>query len=322
MYNLIQLIVIKSIFNFGDNYVQGDDSSIVWDILTNCIGAFVGFGLSILIYSHQITKEKDKEKERVEKEKEKERVETAQKDKDLLKYYSELIRKNLSVGNRNLALIDEYIKNQEKDLTNLMVLPRVPSHDFTRLINVDNKGVFEAWVNNFKETETIKQYQKTNSAVDILDGVIKEVHRMHNTVIEHSYKKMLSIKEIVDNLPDRLSVILNELGKELGEERHNDKYYTTLDGFVIVYGNLAKEGADISRFIDEFVTPLIKEIGAKFAHYPYAMEIMISCKKSRVKINEVKTDIQTMVNDFKKINGKVAESIQILESTNTKIERI
>lgn len=312
MYNLIQLFVIKSIFNFGDNYIQsGDDSSIGWDILTNCIGAFVGFGLSLLIYAHQIKKDKEKEK-----------AENEQKDKDLLKYYSELIRKNLSVGNRNIALIEEYVEKQEKDPTNLMVLPRVPSHDFTRLINVDNKGVFEAWINNFKEADSIKQYQKTNSAVDILDGVIKEVHRMHKTVIEHSYKKMLSIKEIIDNLPNKLSVILSELGKELKEERHQNEYYTTLDGFVIIYGKLAQEGADMTRFIDEFVTPLLKELNAKFPGYPYSMEIMMNCKKSRVKINEVKNDIQTMVNDFKKIKGKVTESIQILETTNTKIEKI
>lgn len=311
MYSLIQLIVIKSIFNFGDNYTQGDDSSIGWDILTNCIGAFVGFGLSLLIYAHQIKKEKEKEK-----------AENEQKDKDLLKYYSELIRKNLSVGNRNLTLVEEYIEKQEKDLTDLMVLPRVPSHDFTRLINVDNKGVFEAWINNFKETDSIKQYQKTNSAVDILDGVVNEVHRMHKTVIEHSYKKMLSIKEIIDNLPNKLSVILSELAKELKEERHKNEYYTTLDSFVIVYGKLAQERAGMQRFIDEFITPLLKELNAKFPSYPYSMDIMMDCKKSRVKINEVKTDIQTMVNDFKKIKGKVAESIQILESTNTKIDRI
>ncbi|MBI3520148.1 MAG: hypothetical protein HY062_12450 [Bacteroidetes bacterium] len=268
MYSLIQLFVIKSIFNFGDNYSQGsDDSSIGWDILTNCIGAFVGFGLSLLIYAHQIKKEKDKEK-----------AENEQKDKNLLKYYSELIRKNLSVGNRNLTLVEEYIEKQEKDLTNLMVLPRVPSHDFTRLINVDNKGVFEAWINNFKEADSIKQYQKTNSAVDILDGVVNEVHRMHKTVIEHSYKKMLAIKEIIDNLPNKLSVILSELAKELKEERHKNEYYTTLDSFVVVYGKLAQEGADMSRFIDEFVTPLLKDLNAKFPSYPYSMEIMMDCK--------------------------------------------
>lgn len=312
MYSLIQLVVVKSILSFGDNYFQsGDDSSIGWDIMTNCIGAFVGFGLSILIYSHQIKKEKKKEK-----------TEKEQKDKNLLKYYSELIRKNLSVGNKNLTLIDEYIKNQENNLTNLMVLPRVPSHDFTRLINVDNKGIFEAWVNNFQETDSIKQYQKTNSAIDILDGVIKEVHRMHKTVIEHSYKKLLTIKEIIDNLPDKLSVILFELAKELGEERHNNKYYTTLDSFVVIYGKLAQEGADITRFIDEFVTPLLKELNAKFPGYPYSMELMMNCKKSRVKIHEVKTDIETMVNDFKKIKGKVSESIEILEAINKKIDNI
>ena len=63
MYSLIQLVIIKSIFSFDENYFQGGDgNSICWDIMTNCIGAFVGFGLSILIYSHQIKKEKKQDK--------------------------------------------------------------------------------------------------------------------------------------------------------------------------------------------------------------------------------------------------------------------
>src|ERR1700739_3793448 len=99
----INSILLNSFLEFNTNYYDGDNNnSFLLDVLTNCIGAFVGFGLSLLIYSHQIKKQKEKEQNEGE-----------QRNKNWLKYYSELIRKNLAVAEKNFKLLDNYIVNQE-----------------------------------------------------------------------------------------------------------------------------------------------------------------------------------------------------------------
>ncbi|MEO6302868.1 MAG: hypothetical protein ABIP51_06825 [Bacteroidia bacterium] len=187
-------------FYFGDNYFQNQDSSFWTDVLINCIGAFVGFFFSLTIYRHQIKSDKQKEN--------KHRADTY---KGLLRYFSSVISTFVKDANQQLKLLDTYITEQLKDSWDLKILPRIPTNDFTRLINNDNKEVFEAWINNVHDKDNIDQYRKATASIDIIEGVIQELHRIYKYRIEKNYTKLYEVKLTVDNLPDRLSSIALEI---------------------------------------------------------------------------------------------------------------
>lgn len=287
------------------------NNEILTDIFVNFLGAFFGFGLSLLIYFHQIKRERSKDA-------------STEKDNmiNLLKYYRELIKKFKTTTNENLNLLSTYITKQEKTLSNPQVLPRKPSNDFVRLINVDNKGVFQAWNTIFNNSDNVKDYQKTNSAIDVLEGVVVEIHRMHKNVIERSVANLNEIKTTIELIPDKLSTTSFEVAKTLKDQRFDDPFYKFIDTNIMNYHKMISEGAHISTFMTDFIKPLLIGLHKDFAGQPNVLEIMMLCKKSRVKYNEVETDIKNMLEEYKLIPTKITAANNTLDESISKLETI
>lgn len=281
------------------------------NLITTILGAFLGLGAALWMYYFQVKREKKKEKS-LEKE----------NDKDLLKYYSELIQKVLTVTEKNLELLDVYIEEQEKELTLLQILPRVPSNDFDRLKSIDSRGVFEAWTSLFNDKDRIKQYRKTNSALDLIEGMTNLVYSMQEHKNNISHNELLVVKSIVDDIPDRLSSIAFEMSKKLGESRHKDPSYIVIDKYLKRYRELVDSESSLDVFTAELVTPLLEEVFNDFKDADYCDEITMLCKKGRVKLNDMKVAVQYSLDDFKTVRSKMAESIEILNTTNNKITAI
>lgn len=288
-----------------------DDKPAWFDIMTNCIGAFFGFTLSILIF---IAEQRLQRKKELKLKKE--------KDLSLLKYYSELIKNNIGNAKKNLELLWAFIDIQSKDLTSLQVLKRKPSHDFTRLITIDNKGVFDAWISTFENNDKIIQYRRTNSAIDNIDGIIREVHRMHEKVIGDGINDLLKVKNIIDAIPTTLTVICYELEKELGQWLYENDNFKKLNNFIKIYRALVSEAAPISKFLESFITPLLYYVNENYRDKLYSNELLVACQNSRRILNDVKNDIQNLLEEYKKIDGPISESFKVLETTITRIDSL
>jgi hypothetical protein len=296
---------------FGDNYFSNQDTSFWTDVLINCIGAFVGFFLSLTIYRHQIKKDKRKENNH--------RDETY---KGLLRYFSSVIDTFEKDSVQQLKLLEIYIADQLKDTWDLKILPRIPTNDFTRLINNDNKEVFEAWINNVSDLDNIAQYRKVTASIDIIEGVIQELHRIYKYRIEKNHSKLYDVKLMVDNLPDRLSSIALKIYNSDGEERLTNSFYHMINSYIGIYGQLLEENANIKRFMDELIGPTLREFYENYRDNPHTDEIATMCKKARVKFHEVEVDMTAMANDFKKVRGKIEPSILVLQNFVIKVGKI
>ncbi len=296
--------------------------SIYTNIITTLIGAFFGLGFSLFIYYKQTKKEKKKEKE-IKKALEISIVSrNEQNNKDLLKYYSVLIKKMLLIIDKELELLDEYILKQNENFSVLQLYPKVPSYDAQRLKSIDNRGLFEAWTSIFSDKDIITQYQRTNSAIDIIDGVITETHKIHSTINNNYYSKLYEVKEIIDNIPYILSSIAFEMHKELGDKRKDDKFYTHITNSIIQYHKLTNSGKSITYFIEHMITPLLEETYKNHKENINAIEIMMLCRKVRAKFNDVALAITFSLNDFGKARNKVEESICILNESVKKINNV
>ena len=118
-----------------------------------------------------------------------------------------------------------------------------------------------------------------------------------------------------DDLPDKITLIALKLANELGEERKKNALFILINSNLIIYRKLTLESAPIAKFMTDFVHPLLTKLNEDFRDYPTVPEIMMICKKSRVKFHDMERDMQRMINDFKIVKQKTDPLIETLKET-------
>lgn len=295
-------------FYTGDNYFQTDGGSFWLDLAVNCLGAFVGFTFSLLIYRHQIRRDNRKEAE------DKQATYKAQ-----LTYFAAVAETFVKDAKQQISLMNEYIKEQEKEPTDLKLLKKVPTYDFTRLLNNDNKDVLESWMKNVKEKDNITQYRNATGAIDKVEAIIQELHRVYNLRIKTNFEKLLDVKTMVDHLPDRLSSIGLELFNKLGDQRHQDPFYQMVNKQIDIYSQLVERQSTLKVFMDKLIEPTLNEFYLNYTTNKYTDEIAMLCKKARVKFHEAEEDMTNLSKELTMFNDKISPFILTIENFVSKV---
>jgi hypothetical protein len=297
-----------NVYLFGEQYFQNQEQSLFAKILIAFVGAFFGFGFSLSIYYLKTRQDKRKE--------EKERISRL---KNVLIYYGELISSIIKSFNQELVEIDDFLAKQRKNLSDILILRIVSTNDFIRLRSIDSKGIFEAWSHFFKEADAIHKYKQANSSSDFLDGTLDEIKRMSRSNMEECFKRLLVVKEIIDHIPDRLSSIAMNLQFELKDERFKSEVYVFINSHIQKYLALIKEESNFRRTEAEFIKPLLEGFVAKYKEYPFADEIIILCKKVRVKLNDVEREMEATLSEFQKVRERTKKSLERLATVEKQI---
>jgi hypothetical protein len=295
-------------FYTGDNYFQTDGGSFWTDLAVNCLGAFVGFTLSLLIYRHQIKRDNRKQEE------EKQSTYKAQ-----LVYFAAVAETFIKDAKQQFILMNDYIKEQAKEPTDLKTLRKVPTYDFTRLLNNDNKDVLESWMKNVSDKDNITQYRSATGAIDKVEAIVQELHRVYHLRITTNYDKLFEVKTMVDHLPDRLSSIGLELFNSLGEQRHKDPFYLMVNKQIGIYSQLVESQSTLKGFMDKLVEPTLNEFYLNYTANKYTDEIATLCKKARVKFHEVEEDMTNLGKELVTFNDKIAPFISTVENFISKV---
>ena len=298
---------IKSIYEGANDTF----TSSIFQLILTFLGAFLGFGFSLWLYYKQNKREKKKE----ENKKKRHYI-------DLLKYYRELLLSIVGAYEKQLILIDEFIPKQEKNLTILVPLNQVATEDFTRLKNIDNRGTFEAWIDTFKTGDTIKQYKNTNSALDFLEGTRLEIDRIYRTNTKHCYEQLMQAKQIIDHIPDRLASIAHQMAQELGESRWQNDIYKTIDSYFKVYTELTSNIADFEEINEKYLAPLLKIFLTEYSDFLYSDEITMLCKKARVKLQDVRFEMENLIQELEKMRERTSKSLSVVNSAIERINKV
>jgi hypothetical protein len=301
------------IFNIGEHYYQGDEPAFWIDFLTTFFGSILGFGSALLIY--YVETRRDNKKEAKNK---------LEENLNKLIYLKQLIESVLKTYNKQqLPYIKEFISQQRLNLLDLKAMRRVASNDFKRLINIDNKGVFEAWGEHFgNEPEWIKNYKRTHASLDFLEGAIFETYRIERSNNDKCYEILLEVKEYIEDIPIIISNFARQLEGELGEKRWTNEYYLFIDSHIKKFRKLIDDGANLEIINNEFLQPLLETYFSKFKTLPFPEEVLIKAKKARVKMNDVRTEVEHVLQQFEKFEAKNIEAFTYLENIIKKIEAI
>jgi hypothetical protein len=281
------------------------DNSTFWsDLIVTLLGTFIGFGLSLWWYYVQTENSKNENY------------------RNLLTYYQELITSIKERYDRQLKLIDEYVEKQEKDLLHLDGMNRITSNDFDRLKNIDNRGVFEAWVKFFNDADTIKKYKDTNSSLDFLEGSLKEINRIYESSTKEAYQELLVVKELIEGLLTKLSEIAREVAQALGEKRLESEFYIFLDSSIKKCQKLFEQEASLNKINSDFLEPLMKEYVNKWGKTPRALEILGNGKVARIKMNDAKYKISHLLEQLKAQRKRSEKAISVITTTEERIKQL
>jgi len=296
---------------FGAPLNETNENSIMMQLLISLIGAFFGFGFSLILYYKQINKDKKIELTAIK-----------QNQRALLNYYKELLRSIRNSFTAQLDIVDRFNQLENWSLNKLPLLERVTTNDFIRLRNIDNRGVFEAWVITFKGIDNILEYKKTNSALDFIEGSILEIYRIYDFNTNEASNIAQEVKFIIEEVSNKLSEIAMNRKNELGENRWKDDLYLFLDSSIKQYNQLLETGASIEKINEEFILSILQTFLKIFPTNPFANEILTLGKKARIKTNEVKLLIHHTVAELATIRVKTQDSVLQIEKVIEKLENI
>ena len=280
------------------------------DIIIAFIGAFFGFGLALLIEYWSVRRSKQKEKKALEEE-------TAKK----IEYYTILLEDVVRKTQKQIDLIGNNIEAQNKNLLYPIPLRRISTSFFTRLKNIDGRGVFEALVDRFKfDNDWIKKYNNLNSYLDFLEGTLcEELIRINKKTLEKGYEDQLFIKNLIDEIPNILSREAFVKKQKLGNDRFEDAEYVLINEAIAKYRQLADEKSDLEIFNVELLELLLSNL-APYEAQSYAQSVMFNCKNARVRMTDIKSDISSTILTYKEITESLSEPIEKVKEIITQLK--
>lgn len=300
-------------FKFGEHNYYGDESSALWEVLLSFIGAAFGFGFALWIYYQETKRDNLKEEQN-----------RLYESRSKLTYFKLLIESVVKTyEEQQLPYLKEFIEDQKVNLLELKTIKRVASNNFIRLINIDNKGIFEAWGEFFKADENwIKDYKRINASIDFLEGSINEIYRIERSNNDKCYERLLEVKEYIDGLPTTLSQFARQLADGLGDKRFANEYYVFIDKTIKDYRKLIDAEADLETVNDLLLQPMLETYFDKFKMNYFPEEVLINAKKARLKMNDTRVDVDHVLQNLERVEEKNLGPLSVLKEAITKIENL
>lgn len=296
------------ILTFGEHYYDTGDSSIWIQFALTILGAFLGFAFALFLYHKSIKREKTEEEK-------KQQLESRNK----LQYHKLLIDNLIKTTQNQIESIDKYKVEQGKDLLNVIPPKQIVTNDFKRLVFI-NKEIFESFNNvNKNKIDWIEDLKKLHITIDYIEGVFSEISRMTTYHLKDSYIKSSDIKQNIELISDRLSSFAFYLRKQLGENRWENNLYVFVDTSIKQYRMLVNEKADFNKINNNYLDPMLNSILENFQEEPFFEEIMFLAKKSRVKMNDIKTDVRLMIEEMELVKMELERSLIKVEESIQKL---
>jgi len=283
----------------------------MWKFLSNnwtqiavtAMGAFLGFLFALFVEWIKIWRDKKKAQKIV-----------AEENNRKIEYFILLLEEVVRLSGRQIDMIKKYIIEQQRDSLKLMPLKFIATNVFTRIKNIDNRGVFEALTARFRNDKTwLSYYNELNSSLDFLDWLfLKELHRINNNTLERGYKDLYYIKDLINSIDNTLSKEAMNIMHKLGNARFEDSEYLFIDKKINLYRQLIEGQSDLNQINTSFLRPMQEEIikeQPEFEKYPYIQEILFKSKDARTKMYNVSQDINNVLNTYTKYVQQIQQQV-------------
>jgi len=298
------------ILKFGEHYYETCESSFWVQFILTFIGAFLGFGSALYFYYKSFKKEKKQEKNKLNNE-----------NKNRIKYHNLLTENLINNTESQIESLQNFKKEQEKDLLNINVPKRVSTNDFQRLIFI-NKEIFDSfnYINRQdQDNDWIEVLKTLHKYVDFIEGTFKRIEQLNENYMKNYMSNAIEIKQIIEMIPNKLTSITFYLEKEYGEKKWESKLYAFADSEIKKFSNLVERNANFNDFNNEYLYPMLNSILRNFENESIFEEIIFLAKNARVKINDLKTIVQDTIDTCDSIQNSLINALKKVKESNGKL---
>lgn len=280
-------------------------------VLISFIGAFFGFGFALFFYILRKTKANKKQQKEFD-----------EKNLKSIHYHQMLIDNIIKRLSDQQKRIQEYINNQSKNLLDLKVPRQILTEDFHRLKNI-NKEIFNALNHNHKDDKCknwVEDLKDLHKNLDYAEGSLKEINRLTDEYLKYSYQNLVEVKNGIQKIPDKLTVLALRLEYSLGDSRHENQFYVFVDSKIKRLYELIKVSSDFDFLNENYLEPLLNGImKSELKFDPIIQEVILLAKNARIKATDIKKDVGETLNEFEKIKKSINETQEKISEINTRL---
>jgi len=307
--------------NIGTQYIQGGEDSFWLDTFQSALGASLGllFGFVLYRYQRSVERKKDIERDRIEKQKEEKTRQVLQKDE--LVYFNHLIKGAVAHIQRVFESAKVYIEKQSVDFLELQTMKFTTNKDILRIDRKDPKLDFLSYRYFFsKNKDWIEDYKKLYKSLDTIQEAEIEIKRLYKYNSEENYRKLIQAKELLESTINKLASEAMRLAAQLDEKRHSHALFKLLDNRIKEYQKMVENKSKLQEY-QSFLKNISQDVIDSYSEQPFANEILILSKRSRMLMSEVEQNIKHFIGELKGMEDKMGGVIQDIKSESNKIEQ-
>lgn len=283
-------------------------SSIWSSLFVTLLGTFIGFLGAFYLVNKNIAKQKKINE-----------LKKLDGFKKRLSYFSLLIDNSLTTIDTQINNFESLAKNIKENPTEINLLPIVASIDLERLQRIDSIEIFKAYneIMPYHERK-LKDFKNIYYSIDYLNLRIQQVFKSNENHILFLNKDQMYLKGIIDNLGDKIFVLIMSIEMKISDYKTNPDYIFLTKSHTRYY-ELVESGANLSQFEIEFLIPFGEEIKSNYSKTPYFLELYEYISKSIKRFNHVKLNSIEFSIELFDIRKEMDVSIRNLRTNNEKL---
>lgn len=290
--------------------------SIIVDMLTTFIGAFLGLIVALIIYRKGEKKERTKElsDEKV-------------KAYNQLKRFSLLLKSVVDICKQQNDIFEEFSKKLIEKPYDSHLISIMATNDRERLIKSDDSNLFKSYMILTNESANkFVEYQKIFLNADYIFQLYTVLFNKHEKYLTFLFNDLKDVSDSLLKIINRIVLEQNIL--YLNGVDNSNPEFQFLEKYKNTFQRLKEQSADgfanFGIFRNEFLVPLQGEIFKSVSNKMFAFEIESEIAIVLTKLNNRKANAESHAATYKSISEdkKLEESLGFLESIKTKIEKI
>ncbi len=297
-------MVIDIIFQSGDFY--GEPSNImdfIFQLISECVGAFIGAGFAVLLFYKQNRRDKVKEETNIKN-----------KAEDDMNYISFLVEDVVSDQEKqNQKLVAFFTTSSLKTTSQIKQLESIPMQNIIRLQRfLDEPDTYNSFMLVFgrKNKDNINKFKNITNSIDYLIKGNEQLYMLIEQGMPNDYARRMKYNELSDRVIGEIRIIAAEYDPPAKEVLELLRDYLEID-----------KPKEIEDHISIIVNPLINEIDKLHPSYTKLKELrdglraLVRLKDEIGHQNKVVLDkFEGGIKDIKEVTDKLKTDSELIRS--------
>jgi hypothetical protein len=286
------------VFFQSGNFNNGDPS--IWnDLLINIVGALIGTGTALIIFSLQIKYEKEKT-----------RKDDLKFQKQKIHYFASLVKSILKLSKKQYPEILNFCTKLKENPLEIPLLTIYPTNDFKRFSeDLNHADYYHAYLSTIGYTDdTVEEFRKFYATVDYLNSQSNQMGEMIKNGMQYDYERKVDYKKIVEKVMEDAAIYFNN-----AKNNTIDNLASFLNQSLIQFYEGDFDHSNLLNFQEKFVDPVKIVLINDFRHIDKAMILANNLKNATYIFTHIKFSNKNLAEEFEVVYTNYKSTVDNFE---------